>query len=1193
MGDFMTIRLFELKIFLFLALADILLPVFPIYAQTPVTVTTNAGDASIGSLGAAITAVNATTGDGIQLAIAGSPSVTLSGPLSVVSQNVTFLGTVGTDVQINVIGQDEAQSSLVFQGAFSLGNGVTFGLSNSGAVTNQLDASVTVESVFLGVGSSFGVTAGIGGTGSMGNPGGVGTPSGTGGYGGMGGGTTLITGDVTLGENSIFELMGGMGGSGGTGGSPANSSGYNGGQGGYGGPGWVASMSAGVVTLGTNSVFSVIGGMGGTGGTGGNGASGFDGIVGGSGGNGGIGGYGSGSYVTMGMAVLGAGSFLSVAGGTGGTGGNGGDCGNGYFGGLGDIGGQGGSAFVTIGSISLGTGSVFSVSGGTGGMSGNNAPGTVNGTLAIGGNGGNAWATIGSLNMSAGSAVSVTGGAGGVGNSGFNGSMGTAFVSIGSLNGSGTFFMGGTSESLQIESGDFSGIINGNEGLQKIGSDSLTLTGANTYSGATTLSGGVLNIQNDANLGIAGASLIFDGGSLQVSGAVSNGRPVNLTANGGTFDVNGFNSTLTGLISGPGGLAVTSTAGGGALTLTGMSNTYSGGTTISGGCLLNIPTDGTLGASGTTLTFNGGTLQPFSFNSNRSIILGANGGTIDSDWNWETLNGNITGVGSLTAEGDWGLNLFGNNTYSGGTNIINCILRVGNSTALGSGPVSNIGGILETDGLLIPIEVSSYTQGPQAMLNLEMEGSALSQYVRLLVSGQASLSGKLMVSSDTGFQPQMGETFDIVNAAGLTGQFSQVQLDGISGVRFLPVYYPTNVILETLPGSFSSLGVSANQKAVGGDLDGLFTNPNEETLLANMGTFTKAADYQKAFGQISPDGLSALYLSGFSQIALVDSVISQRTTCLINGSGGDADQSAEMQFRGEGGTPLFAGNLPPSEEEAISQKASGEEWKGAAGWVGNTLAVAGDSNAPGYNLSSGVFTLALDKIIYDKVSLGFLLGYDYANLGLNGNGALGETGALFGVYGVWSDEGLFASALAQGGFNSYSTQRTSFGGTAQGSTHGEACGLQLSGGYDCIKGGFTFGPVVAAQYALLNIDGFSEQGSLAPLTFPVQEADSLTSMMGAQAKGRFKVDGATYTPSLSFSWKHEFDYTGGNIQAGFGQGDNFTVNGPVIGQNGFVAAVGLGVEDKDGLKISLQYQGELGRANLTNQQFGGGVGISL
>src|SRR5258708_2861337 len=81
--------------------------------------------------------------------------------------------------------------------------------------------------------------------------------------------------------------------------------------------------------------------------------------------------------------------------------------------------------------------------------------------------------------------------------------------------------------------------------------------------------------------GAAAGGLTFNGGTLQYGAGFSSARGVTLNAGGGTFDTQANNATLSGAISGTGGLTK---AGTGTLILSGA-NTYLGGTTINAGTL--------------------------------------------------------------------------------------------------------------------------------------------------------------------------------------------------------------------------------------------------------------------------------------------------------------------------------------------------------------------------------------------------------------------------------------------------------------------------------------------------------------------------------------------------------------------------------------------------------------------------------
>src|SRR5262249_40544954 len=117
----------------------------------------------------------------------------------------------------------------------------------------------------------------------------------------------------------------------------------------------------------------------------------------------------------------------------------------------------------------------------------------------------------------------------------------------------------------------------------------------------------------------------------------------------------------------------------GTATLVNSANNYQGGTTVTGGAL-SASTDGALGLNTGSVTLNGGSFRfdaNFTFNSNRSFILGAGNGTIDTQaFTSPTIAGPIGGPGSLTKIGSGSLTLTNANyTWSSGTNISGGFLK--------------------------------------------------------------------------------------------------------------------------------------------------------------------------------------------------------------------------------------------------------------------------------------------------------------------------------------------------------------------------------------------------------------------------------------------------------------------------------------------------------------------------------------
>jgi len=263
---------------------------------------------------------------------------------------------------------------------------------------------------------------------------------------------------------------------------------------------------------------------------------------------------------------------------------------------------------------------------------------------------------------------------------------------------------------------------------------SLTLTGANSFTGAITINAGTLEVAGSGTLGGgAYAANIANAGILKFSTSA--------------------NQTLSGVVSGAGSLTK---AGNGTLTLTGV-NTFSGATTITGGTL-EVGGSGQIGSGSYSQNIANDGILKFSTSAN------------------QTLSGVVSGTGSLTKAGTGTLTLTGANTFSGATSITAGTLDVSGSGQLGGGSysqaISNAGilkfsssanqtlsGTISGAGSLTKTGSGTLTLS-NAGNNTFSGGTTLTQGVLSFANGNLGSSGNITMNGGT-LQWASGNTQDL------------------------------------------------------------------------------------------------------------------------------------------------------------------------------------------------------------------------------------------------------------------------------------------------------------------------------------------------------------------------------------------------------------------------------------------------
>jgi outer membrane autotransporter protein len=747
---------------------------------------------------------------------------------------------------------------------------------------------------------------------------------------------------------------------------------------------------------------------------------------------------------------------------------------------------------------------------------------------------------------------------------------------------------------------------------------------------------GLLEIINGGTV-IANTSMtIWNTGTLAVDANFTLTTPL-LTVNGGTIltladttfpnsaalgntpsgsgiilDSNGFNSTFSGVYTGSGGLTKINA---GTVILTGDS-TYIGGTTISAGTLQ-------LGNGGTTGSITGDVTD------NGTLVFNHGSGTT-------TFAGAINGSGSVVKLGSDALVLTANNTYSGGTTIEDGTIEVGTlvpadqpvSTSLGTGNVFVDPGTLRTTsastGVPLIIQVKgNYTQAAGGTLQLGIGGLQGEQYDHVQVGGNANVNGTLSVFSLNNFHPSAGNLFGVLRTAGSrSGNFSLVDDSQFNTkpnispkLRLVDVeLVASNGIILAYVAAAPTPAPSPTPPSPGPSPSPTPPSPGPSPTPPTPGPSpTPIPNPRPPIVEVIPDPIPPVNPDEPPDRSFVlrelDPTAEQLTSMFeIPFSGANTrrfnltDRMTQIQ-RGSTG---FVSPLPtpqPTGKETVLNapspvfQATPENHWGVwvNGW-GNWVSVDNDNSIKGYDFTTGGVTVGVDYRVTEHIAVGGFGTYAHTWTNFNPGDVDVNTGGG-GLYATYWNQGFYFNTGIYGGGNGYDTHRQTLlqGQFASGNTSGYEFSTFADTGYNFHFGHLSFGPVFAAQYTNVHIDGYTERGGFLPLNIHGDSEESWRTDLGLQAYKTWPVGKITVIPSLWMAWEHEYKYSRLPITfsaAGF-PGASATVFGPDVGHDSFIINAGAGVQWTPRISTYIGYQGQLGRTNYTANGVTGTISFSF
>ena len=705
---------------------------------------------------------------------------------------------------------------------------------------------------------------------------------------------------------------------------------------------------------------------------------------------------------------------------------------------------------------------------------------------------------------------------------------------------------------------------------------------------------GIVDNNSGATLALAGTLtkngtvLVLAGGSIDVSGQITGGTP-------GTFnsDLVIFNSITT---------------------LNNGNNNYVGPTFIvAGATLINgiadaMPTDTILniGAESDSAVTNTYDMAGFdqslvglaSATNLPSVNIVTNSGsaatlTID-DRVMPTSTvyaGRIAGDIALVRAGTGAITLTENNTYTGGTTINSGKIVTTANTALGTGPVSLLGGTLEVRSLL-NIGDLTWTSGQIALPTLTSVNGIYvisTNGLALTGTGNFNLTGASLTKRVS--TPLLGST-NMSEANFSTNNFA---VTGLRGSYMLSISNNTLWIDWFGITNYAQYALTPNQANVARALNAFIDATGDR------GTVNAALDgladsqYPAAFEQVMPTPYASLPTMAFNTANALNSGMFQRMwVTRINGRGFSVGgmNLAPMQAEMGGTDDMGAFAINPSKDTKWGTFVDGN----------GIFANGGDVNyLQNYRSQSGGVTVGASYKWNENLATGVYAGYQGLQAEYN-NGRITDNAVRFGVFGTYDVEDFYLNALVGGAYHGYTVNRNiNFGGldrTATGRPGAGEFNLALNGGYDFHAGDFSFGPFTGMQYTYVGVQGFTETGA-GSLNLDVDpyNTSSLLYTLGAQAAYNWKLSkDVIVTPTIFAGWQHEFLQDAYQINSSFTTGGpaspfGFTTGTPA--RDNFYGGVGATVGLGDRWQFTATYSAFVGGQNQNSQNLYLGMGYEF
>lgn len=789
---------------------------------------------------------------------------------------------------------------------------------------------------------------------------------------------------------------------------------------------------------------------------------------------------------------------------------------------------------------------------------------------------------------------------------------------IGSLASAGNVTLGSATLTAggDNSSSTFSGIISGGPGTQntaliKEGTGTLTLSGANTYTGRTMISTGTLQAGAANTFSASGAHSISAGATLDLNGF---NQTISSIAGMGNITLGSAKLTLAGLPSLASASFLGGISGSGELTKEGTfaqvlsgANTYHGTTHVNSGALVangvNTFSSNSAHVVAATLNLNGYNQTIGSLAGAGNVSLGSASLTSGGDNSSTTFSGAMSGFGGFTKQGTGTQTFSGTNTYFGATNVndgglmVHESLTQSNTTVNANGVFGGTGQVRDVTvngGVFAPGNGAAGTQ-MTVNGNLSFSGGGIYRIFAdptaassAIVNGTANLSGGT-VEAQFAAGSYLTRQYTILSASGGLGGTQFTGLNGsLSGFRTTLVYQGNDVILDMLGSIGVGGNLSGNQQTVATSLNTYFNNggtlpPEFVALFGKTGDALNAALSQTS-GESSASVSSATFLAWQQFFNMIFDPFAENRTGFGGSSAfastpdnqSDAVRLAYAAVASRGG---LKNDVTPDTFFEQRWRVWGGGYGGSAKTGGNPSLGSHDTNNRAYGFAAGA-----DHRLTPDTMIGFALAGGGTSFGLS-QGLGGGTsdmfqasiyarqnwgaGYLMGAFGYgWQDFTLKRSVSVVGIDN---LQADFNGHTLAGRTE---AGWRFGSAF----AGMT--PYGALQIVSLDLPFYSERATSGANAFALSysgRTDTQTrSELGARFDYATPMQDALLTLRGRTAWAHDY---GDNRTANAGflalPGTAFAVNGATPDKDSLLVSAGAELAFRNGVSIAGSFEGEV------------------